>query len=212
MKSTEAAQAAFETTTDLMVAVLSLAVEFLQEDKQGKNAVDVAKQLLMNESIKQGIASVVELVGRLTADSSLEACTKLFESRVASVTITQSAFLVQFFEALGDAVKFATPNLKKKKDPAIDEYRALLKPLTKCLQDLAGFSDKFAEQCKSFAGMERFSAAEWKDFVATSLQLTEEQLALLPGAEKRISQLNGESKSTLDRFIDAATRLSKRLK
>ena len=43
-----------------MVAVLSLAVEFLQEDKQGKNAVDVAKQLLANETIKQGIASVAE--------------------------------------------------------------------------------------------------------------------------------------------------------
>ena len=44
--------------------------------------------------------------------------------------ISQGAFLSYFFEALGDAIKNATPNLKKKKDAAIDDFRAnVVKPL-----------------------------------------------------------------------------------
>lgn len=119
-----------ELFTDLMKhlngSFLDIMLHFLSINKEGKQAIEVIKELLGEG--EQWLATKIQKMAEETAALHTKASQFIQgenEYEVAALfTVVYGLYYSNHIDLMGDALKQCTPNLKKKKDASIDKFKA----------------------------------------------------------------------------------------
>lgn len=187
---------------EMALEMQDLSFGFLAIRKEDRAGPEVASELVAKnqEQVAKLQAKMKETLAKWTSQHG--------DIEMASILLQIAGCYLPFvIEGLSDSLKLATPNMKKKKDPAFDELKTqVIKPLKELNTQLKDFFSGLSAWFNDQAQLPLIGPEPSKFFT----QITDNEKLLHSMESKRLEQVNKEYKASLDKLKDMAEKVSKR--
>ena len=161
---------------------------------------------LLTDTLAPLIETANETLKKIVTSWNTPVCTEDRDSTSLCILLF-TAYMPAIVQLLSQSIKSASPNMKKKKDPAFDTFRqTVTKGLKELIGQFKGYFEGLTEYFKSQTALLEFDKEDWSILELLALKNSD----LLKHMEKRLSHVNSEYKFTMDRLRDTCERLSKR--